>query len=81
MVVWIEKLHGVRKERSVSSNIKLGFAQYGEVLTEVVLHPQVTLNRDADLTLADRLHEKAHQLCFIAKRPPPSFVSILAPLA
>jgi organic hydroperoxide reductase OsmC/OhrA len=34
-------------------------------LTEVVLHPVVTISA-GDLTLAERLHSEAHRLCFIA---------------
>ncbi len=34
--------------------------------TEVVLHPEVTLQAGADRELAHALHEKAHKLCFIA---------------
>lgn len=34
--------------------------------TEVVLQPEVTLQAGADRELAQVLHEKAHQLCFIA---------------
>ncbi len=33
---------------------------------EVVLHPKVTLDSGADAALAARLHERAHELCFIA---------------
>ena len=33
--------------------------------TEVVLHPEVTI-KDADPLVAESLHERAHQLCFIA---------------
>ena len=34
--------------------------------TEVVLRPETTFAGDADLALARELHEKAHELCFIA---------------
>jgi len=33
---------------------------------EVVLHPAVFVKSGADLVLAEKLHEKAHHLCFIA---------------
>lgn len=35
--------------------------------TEVVLHPEVTVQAGADLALAEALHERAHALCFIAQ--------------
>ena len=38
----------------------------GGHFTEVVLRPVVTLQVGSDATLAARLHEKAHQLCFVA---------------
>lgn len=34
--------------------------------TEVVLHPRVTVAPGTDLAKAKALHEKAHELCFIA---------------
>jgi organic hydroperoxide reductase OsmC/OhrA len=34
--------------------------------TEVVLHPTVTIAAGGDIAKAEALHEKAHQLCFIA---------------
>ncbi len=34
--------------------------------TEVTLHPEVTIAAGADLDRAMRLHERAHELCFIA---------------
>lgn len=34
--------------------------------TEVVLHPNVTIAAGADTALAERLHAKAHEKCFIA---------------
>jgi organic hydroperoxide reductase OsmC/OhrA len=37
----------------------------GGQFTEVVLHPVVTINA-GDPALAARLHERAHELCFIA---------------
>lgn len=33
---------------------------------EVVLAPEVVITADSDPTLAESLHERAHQLCFIA---------------
>jgi organic hydroperoxide reductase OsmC/OhrA len=33
---------------------------------EVVLHPEVTIAGGADAALAAELHERAHELCFIA---------------
>lgn len=38
----------------------------GGRFSEVVLHPETTLQPGADVSIAERLHEKAHQLCFIA---------------
>jgi organic hydroperoxide reductase OsmC/OhrA len=38
----------------------------GGRFVEVVLRPEVTINVGADLTLAEKLHERAHALCFIA---------------
>ncbi|MBC7788611.1 MAG: OsmC family protein [Anaerolineae bacterium] len=32
----------------------------------ITLHPHVTIAADADLALAEQLHDKAHELCFIA---------------
>jgi organic hydroperoxide reductase OsmC/OhrA len=34
--------------------------------TEVVLHPEVTIAAGGDAAKAESLHEKAHELCFIA---------------
>ena len=34
--------------------------------TEVILHPTVTVQNESDVGRAEELHEKAHQLCFIA---------------
>jgi organic hydroperoxide reductase OsmC/OhrA len=48
--------------------------------TEVVLHPHITLARGANSDLARRLHETAHEKCFIANsvnfpvRVEPTFV-------
>lgn len=41
-------------------------ADGGGRFTEVVLHPVVTVPTDADVALAEALHERAHALCFIA---------------
>ena len=38
----------------------------GGRFTEVTLHPIVNVGKGADLSLAMKLHEKAHDLCFIA---------------
>lgn len=38
----------------------------GGHFTEVTLKPAVTVTKDADLSLAKELHQKAHHLCFIA---------------
>lgn len=38
----------------------------GGRLTEVDLHPVVTLADESQRSLADSLHEEAHRLCFIA---------------
>ena len=38
----------------------------GGRFVEVVLRPEVTINASADLALAEKLHERAHALCFIA---------------
>lgn len=32
----------------------------------VILHPRVTIKRGGDLAEANRLHEEAHKLCFVA---------------
>ncbi len=37
----------------------------GGHFTEVVLHPAATISSDNDAALAERLHERASQLCFI----------------
>lgn len=41
-------------------------ADGGGRFKEVVLHPQVTITPGNDAQLAERLHERAHGLCFIA---------------
>ena len=41
-------------------------ADGGGRLTEVDLHPVVTLEDESQRALADSLHEEAHRLCFIA---------------
>ncbi len=38
----------------------------GGRFTEVVLHPTVTIAEGGDVSLAEKLHERAHELCFIA---------------
>ncbi len=38
----------------------------GGRFTAVVLRPDVTISRGGDAVLAERLHERAHRLCFIA---------------
>ncbi|MEX0899835.1 MAG: OsmC family protein [Gammaproteobacteria bacterium] len=38
----------------------------GGRFTEVVLHPRVTVAADSDTALAESLHARAHELCFIA---------------
>ncbi len=38
----------------------------GGQFVRVVLHPEVTVSADSNLTLAQELHKKAHELCFIA---------------
>jgi organic hydroperoxide reductase OsmC/OhrA len=35
-------------------------------ITEVTLRPRVTIAHGNDVDLAERLHEKAHEVCFIA---------------
>ena len=35
-------------------------------ITEVTLRPRVTITHGNDVDLAERLHEKAHDVCFIA---------------
>ena len=39
----------------------------GGRFTEVVLHPEVVIEGDEHAELALRLHERAHELCFIAR--------------
>lgn len=34
--------------------------------SEVTIHPKVTITKDSDAGLAEKLHDKAHQFCFIA---------------
>jgi organic hydroperoxide reductase OsmC/OhrA len=41
-------------------------ADGGGRFTEVVLHPEIVVQKGADLKVANELHEKAHHLCFIA---------------
>ena len=41
-------------------------ADGGGRFEEVTLHPKVTIAADGDMALAERLHETAHALCFIA---------------
>ena len=38
----------------------------GGKFEEVVLHRAVTISGDSDRELAERLHERAHELCYIA---------------
>lgn len=38
----------------------------GGAFTEVVLNPLVTVGLGSDIALAEKLHQKAHELCFIA---------------
>jgi organic hydroperoxide reductase OsmC/OhrA len=38
----------------------------GGRFTEVVLRPAVIIKRGCDVRVAERLHERAHRLCFIA---------------
>lgn len=38
----------------------------GGRFTEVVLHPAVTIAEGGDVALAEKLHGRAHELCFIA---------------
>ena len=38
----------------------------GGHFTQVTLRPRVTVSGDSDAQLAERLHERAHALCFIA---------------
>ncbi len=47
---------------------ELGHGAPGETLRfhEAVLRPRVTIDATSDLALAERLHERAHQECFIA---------------
>jgi organic hydroperoxide reductase OsmC/OhrA len=47
---------GVMEERADGSG----------AFTEVVLHPTVTIAAGGDIAKAEELHEKAHELCFIA---------------
>jgi hypothetical protein len=42
-------------------------ADGGGRFTEVTLRPLATLAADADLAVAQKLHEDAHRLCFIAR--------------
>ena len=35
--------------------------------TKVTLRPRVTITRDSDAVTAERLHEKANEMCFIAR--------------
>ena len=39
----------------------------GGEISEVTLHPRITLATEADPALLARLHEEAHRLCFIAR--------------
>jgi organic hydroperoxide reductase OsmC/OhrA len=34
--------------------------------SEVTINPQVTITKDSDAELAEKLHDKAHEFCFIA---------------
>ena len=40
--------------------------QTGGRFTEVILKPEITITADSDAALAEKLHEKAQQACFIA---------------
>ena len=41
-------------------------ADGGGHFTEVVLKPRVVISKESDANLANELHHKAHELCFIA---------------
>jgi organic hydroperoxide reductase OsmC/OhrA len=63
-----------------SATVVLTEASGAGSFTEVVLHPHVTLARGANSDLAQRLHETAHDKCFVANsvnfpvRVEPTFV-------
>lgn len=44
----------------------LEVTETGGHFTEVVLRPTVTLQAGSDAALAEKLHERAHHLCFVA---------------
>lgn len=52
--------------RDQASGVMVEAPERGGRFKAVVLRPQVTIKAGGDATLAERLHERAHQLCFIA---------------
>lgn len=58
----VEVLHYVDEARGVLELHREGGGQF----TEIELRPCVTLAGEADAALAEALHTRAHELCFIA---------------
>jgi len=53
---YVDRASGAMEERPDGSG----------ALTEVILHPEVTVSAESDRAKALSLHEEAHRLCFIA---------------
>lgn len=51
---------------AATGSLRLNRDGSGE-FTSVILHPRVVLADESQRALADSLHERAHQLCFIAR--------------
>jgi len=56
----------VRGYRDQASGAMLQTPDGGGRFTEVVLRPEVVIDEGGGAALAERLHERAHALCFIA---------------
>ncbi len=56
----------VLEYRDAASGTMLTTADGGGRFTEVVLRPEVAIAAGGDAALAERLHHRAHELCFIA---------------
>ena len=56
----------VREYEDAASGTMIETADGGGRFREVVLRPRIAVDPGADATVAARLHERAHELCFIA---------------
>lgn len=52
--------------RDSATGVMVETANGGGHFTEVVLRPRVAISNDSDAEEAEKIHHKAHELCFIA---------------